>query len=273
MVRTSQWQGRLTPSCRTEPFLPPPPPQFKRRNGIGTLVSKPTRTFSCVTNSYVLQHKNVFLHEFCILGTYLETCRETSVYTFSSTSVKINTNCPEPSLELFKKHFTKLTIQVVVRPGDIETQQEMIENRRQVKEQHRGHDTRRKFQTVNRKTMSLFVSDNSTTPWMFHLVCYGCFALLGLSLPYRWYLYCSVGHIRFHIEKRVLREEQLPTVPNPSLGEPSTGALPPDSEAPQNQYPLQPTPPETLPPAYEITCPQFKKYTPKRVDRFRMCTE
>ena len=169
----------------------------------------------------------------------------------------ISTNYGEPSSDLFKKRYTKLNIEVVVRPGDIETQQEMIQNRRQVKEQHRGHDSRHNFQTVNRKTMRLFVSDNDTTPWIFHPVIYWCFALLGLSLPYRWYLYCSVGHIRFHIQKRVFREEQLPTLPSPSLGEPSTRALAGEGEVPPKEHPLQSTPPGPPPPTYDIVCPQF----------------
>ena len=175
--------------------------------------------------------------------------------------MKISTNYREPSSDLFKKCFTKLNIQMVVRPGDIETQQEMIENKRRLKEQHKGHDSERNLQTVNRKTMSLFVSDKSTTPWMFHPVFYWGFTLLGLSLPYRWWLYCSVGHIRFHIEKRIFQEEHLPTVPCPSLGEPSTEALAPENEVPPKEHPLQPTPPRTPPPAYEIACSQFEKYT------------
>ena len=194
----------------------------------------------------------------------METCKETSVYIFSSTNVERSTNYGQPSSNLFAKRYTKLNEQVTVRPGDTQTQEEMMENRRQLKQQHRGHDTRRSLQTVNRKAESFFVSDNDTTPWIFHPIFYWCFALFGISLPYRWCLYCTVEHIRFQIEKTVFHETHLPTTPSPPLGgEPSTGVLVPQSQvttAPPREHPLQPTPPRTPPPAYEAVCPQFEKY-------------
>ena len=194
----------------------------------------------------------------------METGKETSVYTFSSTNVERSTNYGEPSLNLFSKRYTKLNVQVTVRPGDTETQEEMMENRRQLKQQHRGHDTRRSLQIVNRKAESFLVSDNDTTPWIFHPFFYWCFALLGLSVPYRWCLYYTVGHIRFQIQKTVFHETQLPTTPNPPLGgETSTGVLATQSQvatASTREHPLQLTPPRTPPPAYETVCPKFEKY-------------
>ena len=189
----------------------------------------------------------------------METCRASRIHTFISNNVRTTTSYGEPpSLELFRKRYTKLHISVTSHPGDSETQRELIAARRTFKEQHRGHDSTRRLTTKNRTFEKLFVSDNGMTPWIFHPFFYWIFALLGLSLPYRWGIYCTIGHVRYRIEKTVFHEVAPSTASaQPLEGGPSGGGS--VNEAPPRDHPLQPTPTRTPPPAYEAVCPSFEK--------------
>ena len=128
---------------------------------------------------------------------------------FRSSNVKTTANLV-PSEDIFKKTFTKLKIQGNVRIGDRHTQEEYIAQRQQFLDTHSGHDTTR-METRNHSSVSFLVGNVGTIPSVNKPRLYYIFSLLGLSLPYRWYIYLKTDHIKFKVNKRVFRWEASPT--------------------------------------------------------------
>ena len=105
---------------------------------------------------------------------------------------------------MFKKIYTKLSIDIAVNPGDDYTQNEIMQNRKEIKRTHKGHIV--KLKTDNHKSVSYLVADTNTVPTVFHPIYYYVFSLLGLSLPYRWYMYFNVGHVKVKVMKLVYQD-------------------------------------------------------------------
>ena len=144
-----------------------------------------------------------------------------------------------PSEDIFKKTFTKLKIQGHVRIGDRHTQEEFLAHKQQFLGTHSGHDTVR-MDTRSHSSVSFLVGNVDTIPSVFKPKFYYIFSLLGLSLPYRWYIYLKTGHIKFKVNKRVFQGEatstgtstaQTPEVQAPSVSLVQGVEPPPDYSA------------------------------------------
>ena len=160
-----------------------------------------------------------------------------------------------PSQDIFKRTYTKLNIEVSVHPGDRQTQEEILRQRQIIL---RGHSDQ-KLKINNRTSFSYVVGDSNIIPTLCKPVFYYTFALLGLSLPYRWCVYLNVGHVKFKINKRVFEEQTITpesTTPSevemsPQLPSPTASLIqeidsPPDYSACVRQ--------ETPPPDYDTVC-------------------
>ena len=189
---------------------------------------------------------------------YVETFRGTRTYTFPGRNVERSTNHSEPPSEtMFKKSLTKLKIEVIVHAGDVDTQSEIIFNRRLFKDEHSGHGTHLSLETTNRKTQSYCISYQDSVPWMFHPVFYWLCALLAMSLPHRCLIYFNVGHIKFTIKKRVFKQPpSTTTIPVPPTEPTSVAPARPQElpSTPSKEHPLQQIPPESPPPDYDTAC-------------------
>ena len=152
-----------------------------------------------------------------------------------------------PSENIFKKTFTKLKIQGHVRIGDRHTQEEFLAHKQQFLDTHSGHDTVR-METRSHSSVSFLVGNVDTIPSVFKPKFYYIFSLLGLSLPYRWYIYLKTDHIKFKVNKRVFRGEATCT---------GTSTAPTVSQAPETQIPPSPSVPlvqEVEPPPDYSAC-------------------
>ena len=180
---------------------------------------------------------------------------------FGSKNVEISTNYWEaPSERMFKEKFTKLKIQVTINPGDRFTQDEMIRNREQFLELHSGHEAQQTVKTHNHTVLTYFVGDNKVVSRIFTRTIYWIFALLGLSLPYRWFVFFTVGHVDFRIKKRVFKPDVLQCT-TPPLLLPLIPTAPMDSSLMEFQTPSPPPSPSpsslpqsTPPPDYNTAC-------------------
>ena len=168
-----------------------------------------------------------------------------------------NTNsvdCVAPQEPLTTKMFTRkithLTIMTTVRPADSEIQCDMNRQREQFVEKHRNHNERPKFLTINYFEDNYLVSDD-TLPRLLHSSIYRILTFLGLSMPYRWILFFSIGHKRYRIKKYAkeqdrqsqiqnmhsLREFQLSSFQTPTVNHSkSVSDQPPDYEMVINGY-------------------------------------
>ena len=112
----------------------------------------------------------------------------------------------DPSVEMFYRRFTKLVIYSDIKPGDKQVFENMKNTRKAFKQEHKGHDDELHLY-IDDDTVEKFLvrrDDNDPTPGrFFNKTAYWVFTFLALSLPYRWYLYCSMGHIKFKVKRRV----------------------------------------------------------------------
>ena len=108
-----------------------------------------------------------------------------------------------PTTKMFTRKLTHLTIMTTVRPADAITQTDMNRQREQFLNRHMGHDKAQRFHTTNYFEENYLVSnsDNTFLPKLFRPYLFRIFAFLGLSMPYRWVLFLSIGHVRYKIEK------------------------------------------------------------------------
>ena len=115
--------------------------------------------------------------------------RESRIYVFGTSNVETTTNYTgTPTEATFKKRFTKLNIQITINPGDSYTQDEIIRNREEFRDRHKDHDSMLKLRTNNHTVVSYLVGEDKTVSRVFTRTFYYIFALLGLSLPYRWFV-------------------------------------------------------------------------------------
>ena len=89
---------------------------------------------------------------------------------------------------------------------------------------------------------------------------YWIFTLLGLSLPYRWFVFFTVGHVDFRIKKRVFKPDVLQVTTSPLLL-PLIPTAAMDSSLMHFQTPSPPPSPapsslpqSTPPPDYNTAC-------------------
>ena len=108
-----------------------------------------------------------------------------------------------PTTKMFTRKFTHLTIMITIRSADAETQNDMNRQREEFLESHRGHDQAIRFQTINYFEENLLVTNEPYLPRLFQPWLYRIFAIVGLSIPYRFLIFLSIGHIRYKIKKYV----------------------------------------------------------------------
>lgn len=114
------------------------------------------------------------------------------------------------------------------------------------KEKHMDHDMYLNGKINNHSTKRYLVGDGNACRFSTKL--YWIFALLGLALPYRWLILCSVGHVKYKIKKKVMGNDPLPPYPHQPVSPPSyEPPLQPMSDSSSIQEPLDP-------PDYETAC-------------------
>ena len=128
---------------------------------------------------------------------------------------------------------------------------------------HKGHDDERRLSMKTGSESRYLVQNDGIEPMpaMFSRRRYWTFACLGLSLPYRWYLYCRVGHLKYKITRKVYsRSANISNEPvdfEPEVLRPTQPSVqtyghytpPPRHEAPYDPVP-QPVP-YSIPSQYE----------------------
>ena len=140
-------------------------------------------------------------------GEIIAAFQQTKTLIFRSTNVQ--TSCkPVPTEDIFKSTYTKLNIQLSVHPGDQQTLEEILRQRQLILHGHSGHNPSQ-LKIKNHTSFSYLVGDSNTIPFLCKPVFYYTFAILGLSLPYRWCVYLSVGHVKFNIKKRVFEGQAI----------------------------------------------------------------
>ena len=195
----------------------------------------------------------------------ISTCDSRKVYVFRSTNVRTSANIT-PSLDIFRRDYTKLKILVSVHPGDCFTQEQMINDRDEHLQTHVQHGASQCV-TENLSSTSYLVGTGGEAPRLFQPKFYYIFSLLGLSLPYRWFVYFKTGRVKFEVRKRVFQGESSSTEA-PSVQNTGPEVLPEVRTPPLPTVPLVPevgpppsyascARPETPPPDYEAACSQI----------------
>ena len=117
-----------------------------------------------------------------------------------------------PSEQMFQRKVTKLIICTSSHPGDKEVQKDMILDRERFCESHKGHDEDLQLTTKNRSVEIYFVSDDHSAVFSFtwfSIIKIIIMMFCCLLLPYRLYLFCTMGHMKYRINKRVYRVQEL----------------------------------------------------------------
>ena len=150
----------------------------------------------------------------------------------------------EPSQNMFNRKFTKLTIHTSVHPADENTQNEIISGRESFRNGHVRHGDSYQIRTENQTSKTYFVGNSGTIPWIFKGAIYWLFALLGLSIVHRLFIYIYIGHMRYEVQKCVFTPESTQ-----SQGPPQDTSIPPPP------YTTVVAMPPTPPPDYNTVCP------------------
>ena len=178
---------------------------------------------------------------------YSDPCSEVSTkkYIFENNTVETTTNySQQPSANIFSKKFTKLILRTSVRPGDENTQNEIISARESFRNGHALHGDFDTVRTENRRSKTYFVGNSGTIPWVFTKAIYWIIALLGLSIVHRLFIYIYIGHVSYKVKKCVFTPE-------------STQSHDPveDTSSPPPPYTTVMAMPPTPPPDYDTVCP------------------
>ena len=145
---------------------------------------------------------------------YTDSMAKQRTLTFSNANIETTTNYKGvPSEDMFKDELTKLTIVVIVKSGDASVQREIFRNRRHFKDIiFRG---RLSFTTTNHITTRYYVGNSGYLPPIFDPAFALLFAIIGFSLPLRWFVYFKVGHVTFRVNKMVFEPEACTPPPSP----------------------------------------------------------
>ena len=127
-------------------------------------------------------------------------------YSFDSNNIRRTVDPEFPSDDIFQRNFTKVTVVDEIRPGDVFEMDKLERSKEQFKQEHKGHgDKLRLSMTTGSETRYLVRKNiNHPVPERFRSSSwYWICTFLGLSLPYRWYYYCGVGHLKFKVSRKV----------------------------------------------------------------------
>ena len=139
--------------------------------------------------------------------------RHRDVKYWNTRSVDCVTPQGPPTTKMFTRKLTHLTIMTTVRPANAETQSYMNRQREEFVERHKNHNEKPKFHTINYFEENYLVSDD-TLPGLFQPSIYRIFAFLGLSMPYRWAVFFSIGHKIYRIKKYVKEQDRQIQIEN-----------------------------------------------------------
>ena len=124
-----------------------------------------------------------------------------------SESWTVSTPLGPPSEYLFKRRWTKLTIDISTKPGDEVTHEKLKQFVRNLQAQNYKDRSPKKSRKGKHKEF-LLVTNEHKIPRRFHFLVHFVFTILGLSLPYSWFLYFSIGHVNYRIEKKLFTSNE-----------------------------------------------------------------
>ena len=119
----------------------------------------------------------------------------------------VTTPLGPPSEHLFKSRWTKLTIDVSTKPGDEATHENLKQFVQTLQAQNPKDRTAKKAHK-RKQSCILVTNDIQKLPLRFHAIFQHMFAIIGLSLPYSWFLLCSIGHVNYKIDKKVFTTQE-----------------------------------------------------------------
>ena len=92
-----------------------------------------------------------------------------------------------------------------IKPGDLFEMNKLERSKELLRMKHKGHDNERNVTMKTGSENRYLVQNDGIEPMpaMFSGGGYWIYACLGLCLPYRWYLYCSIGHLKYKITRKV----------------------------------------------------------------------
>ena len=107
-----------------------------------------------------------------------------------------------PSEHLFTRRWTKLTIDISTKCGDEATHENLKQFELNLQAQNPNDKTAKKAHR-SKQSCILVTNDTQKLPLRFHAAIQCVFAIIGLNLPYSWFLYFSIGHVNYKIDKKV----------------------------------------------------------------------
>ena len=119
----------------------------------------------------------------------------------------VTTPLGPPAKYLFKRRWTKLTIDVSTKPGDEETHENLKQFVQTLQAQNSRDRSTKKTRKGKRRECH-FVTDEHRIPRRFHFLAHFFFTIFGLSLPYSWFLYFSIGHVNYRIDKKLFSSKE-----------------------------------------------------------------
>ena len=162
---------------------------------------------------------------------------EIKSYSFDINNIRRTVEPEFPSDDIFLCNFTKVTVVDEIRPGDVFEMDKLERSKQQLKQEHTGHEDKLRLSMITGSETRYLVkrSNNYPVPGRFlNSSWYWICTFLGLSLPYRWYYYCGVGHMKFKVSRKVYSQNgqffQESTQYNHTSSETSTAPMEQDPE-------------------------------------------
>ena len=122
----------------------------------------------------------------------------------------IDTPLGPPSRSLFKKRWTRLTVDVISRAGDKVTDDNVRRFLWNFLFLNPKYWDQNRFKRKNPRAI-LVADDIHDIPRRFSSLVYYTFVFLGLYMPYSWFLYNTIGRVDYQIIKRIFapRKENI----------------------------------------------------------------
>ena len=140
------------------------------------------------------------------VGDYHEVHSEIKIYSFDSNNIRRTVEPAFPSNETFQHQFTKVTVLEEIKPGDLFEMDKLERSKQQLKQKHKGHEDKIRLSMATSSELRYLVKRSNDHPIPDRFLSsswYWICAFSGLSLPYRWYYYCGVGHMKLKVSRKV----------------------------------------------------------------------
>ena len=154
-----------------------------------------------------------------------------------------------------------------IKPGDLFEMNKLERSKELLRMKHKGHDDERNLRVKTGSENRYLVQNDGIEPMpaMFSCGRYWIFACLGLCLPYRWYLYCKIGHLKYKITRNVYYTESANISNEPADFEPEV--MQPTQPSVQTYREYTPPPPprhetryDPLPQSMPYSAPSRSEY-------------